>query len=446
MAAMSMVRGKVLLSLFLLSMAIPCFAQTARYELIVLSPVDPTMSFPESYFWDINDDGLVCGTVTRSGTYAGYVSDFDGVELLYEASWLRGINNAGQVAGHNLVLDTATGTQTVIAPVSDTYNVMWAQAVNDNGIVVGVAAYYITQHDNQVAFVWDEVNGTRPLAVPGAKELLRINNSNKAVGNIRPSSGSSQAFIYDVDTGDWIDLHSLLNPTPPGYSIAADISDRGVVAGEGWNGSQYRAFTWESDRGFTFLPNLGGGDLDRVHPTGINMAGAVVGYALTAQDGWRGFIWDPFNGMQDLNDLIDDTGGFVIRRAIRINERGMIVGDGQWGPTGTAHAFLLMPASGSVGVEPRPTIELSIQARPNPFRGSVALDVRLPGEGSVRLGIYDLAGRRIAAVMDGDFQAGRHTRFWTGRREGGEPAPTGVYFAILEADGKRLSRKIILTR
>jgi hypothetical protein len=55
----------------------------------------------------------------------------------------------------------------------------------------------------------------------------------------------------------------------------------------------------------------------------------------------------------------------------------------------------LLPSS-LVGVTPRPTTALALSApRPNPARGSVALDVTLPDDSPARVELLDVAGRVV---------------------------------------------------
>ncbi|NES68315.1 MAG: DUF3466 family protein, partial [Okeania sp. SIO2D1] len=81
----------------------------------------------------------------------------------------------------------------------------------------------------------------------------------------------------------------------------------------------------------------------------INDSGVIVGSSdkliNTEQEGFaqRAFIWDSVNQMQDLNDLIDPSSGWVLREARSINSHGQIVG---WGTKDqSCRAFLLTPIS-----------------------------------------------------------------------------------------------------
>ena len=74
-----------------------------------------------------------------------------------------------------------------------------------------------------------------------------------------------------------------------------------------------------------------------------------------------------------------------------------------------------------------PTLALS--ASPNPSRVLTRFSFTLPAAGHARLTVVDLAGRIVATLADGAFDAGAHQARWTAS------APAGVYFARLEAPG-----------
>jgi hypothetical protein len=74
--------------------------------------------------------------------------------------------------------------------------------------------------------------------------------------------------------------------------------------------------------------------------------------------------------------------------------------------------------------------------------GAPRLTFALPAGGHVTIGLYDVAGRRVAVLADGEFPAGVHTT----RAANGPAMRAGVYFARLEALGKRLVQRIVVLR
>jgi hypothetical protein len=79
---------------------------------------------------------------------------------------------------------------------------------------------------------------------------------------------------------------------------------------------------------------------------------------------------------------------------------------------------------------------------PNPTQGHVDLGFDLPRAGTIRLAVYDLAGRRVALLADGWRDAGRHTVSWNGRQGSGGMAQAGVYVVRLEASGDEVVTRI----
>jgi len=86
-------------------------------------------------------------------------------------------------------------------------------------------------------------------------------------------------------------------------------------------------------------------------------------------------------------------------------------------------------------------------ARPNPFGERLVLHYGLPVSSHVRLSVYDLAGRRVATVVDGVQPAGWHSAVWNGNDVAGRLVASGMYFARLEAAGGATQvRKIVVAR
>ncbi|HDQ99724.1 MAG TPA: T9SS type A sorting domain-containing protein [candidate division WOR-3 bacterium] len=84
-------------------------------------------------------------------------------------------------------------------------------------------------------------------------------------------------------------------------------------------------------------------------------------------------------------------------------------------------------------------------SRPNPMRGAAHISFSLPYETEVRLSVYDASGRRVRELLRGAGRTGRQTVTWDGRDDAGRAAARGVYLYRLEAGGRSISRKLILT-
>jgi len=83
---------------------------------------------------------------------------------------------------------------------------------------------------------------------------------------------------------------------------------------------------------------------------------------------------------------------------------------------------------------------------PNPFNPSTTIRFTLPAPGHVRLAIFDVAGRRVAELVDRSLGGGPHTMVWDGKDTRGRRVESGVYFYRLETPEGRASRKMVLIK
>ncbi len=86
------------------------------------------------------------------------------------------------------------------------------------------------------------------------------------------------------------------------------------------------------------------------------------------------------------------------------------------------------------------------QNLPNPFNPSTRIDFELGEPASATLAIYDIAGRLVRTLVDGELPAGAHSALWEGRSERGEEAASGIYFYRLRAGSFTETRKMVLLR
>jgi hypothetical protein len=83
--------------------------------------------------------------------------------------------------------------------------------------------------------------------------------------------------------------------------------------------------------------------------------------------------------------------------------------------------------------------------RPNPFDESTLIRYTLAGRSSVRIRVYDVAGRVVRTLVDADPQApGDHSVTWDGRNEKGDRVSSGIYFYRLQAGPFRATRRMAL--
>jgi flagellar hook capping protein FlgD len=93
-----------------------------------------------------------------------------------------------------------------------------------------------------------------------------------------------------------------------------------------------------------------------------------------------------------------------------------------------------------------PGTKLSFSVAPNPARRAL-FSFNLPEPADVEIGIFDVAGRQVASLVQGTLPAGSYSKEWTGETSDGRTASAGVYFARMKANGAMYSiRSVFLGR
>jgi flagellar hook assembly protein FlgD len=66
--------------------------------------------------------------------------------------------------------------------------------------------------------------------------------------------------------------------------------------------------------------------------------------------------------------------------------------------------------------------------------------------GAADVAVYDLRGRLVRTIVDGDYEAGYQTASWDGRDESGRDVSSGVYFLRATSAGESNQIKLIVVR
>jgi hypothetical protein len=201
---------------------------------------------------------------------------------------------------------------------------------------------------------------------------------------------------------------------------------------------------------------------------GGNMTGFNLGRTATHETGhYFGLFHTFFGGCTEPNDYVADTpeeaepasgcppdtedtcpspGSDPIHDYLDYSDDpcydGFTAGqDARMDQTVTAYRPTLLQQQVAVGAPAAAPGVTFLSAAPNPTRGPTRLTFRLPKSEPIRLAIVDAAGRAVASLADGVFEAGHYERvFDPGSRAG------GVYFAVLTTPSARITRPLIITR
>ena len=109
------------------------------------------------------------------------------------------------------------------------------------------------------------------------------------------------------------------------------------------------------------------------------------------------------------------------------------------------HTFGFLP--GNVGI-PMGTDAAGTRLilAPNPVRAAGRVSFTLERPAAAVLAAYDVDGRRVATLIDGELAAGPHELPWTGLDDAGRRVAAGGYFLVLEAAGTRSVTRVAVVR
>jgi hypothetical protein len=78
---------------------------------------------------------------------------------------------------------------------------------------------------------------------------------------------------------------------------------------------------------------------------------------------------------------------------------------------------------------------------PNPFNPTTNIRFEVGHPGLVRLRVFDVLGRQVAALVDGFRSAGRYNVVWDAA-----DVSSGVYFCRLESEGRSATMRMVMMR
>jgi probable HAF family extracellular repeat protein len=337
----------------LLSASLTLCAEEVRYRVTVIPdlPGSALGATPSS----VNDSGHVTGigfTPNREGRAILWSEtegtlDLGALPGTRASSSGKGVNNHGHVAG---VSGSAEGQQafvwtpeTGMVGLGDLPGGTFSSVANDINDVMEVVGRSHGE-DGTRAFIWDPDNGMRSLGVlPGGRTSSGwgINNHSQVTGWSESSRSLGEAFIWDAEGGmRWL-------PELPGGGypwMGTDINDNGQIVGLAGTG-----FLWGPEDGYYIFGIFPGPQPAWTEAYGVNDHMQAVGLAWNGYfpdpEIRRAFIWDPVNGLRELNALLEartPPGYDYVANAYDINNAGQIVGLAP-GPLLNGQGVLLTP-------------------------------------------------------------------------------------------------------
>jgi hypothetical protein len=256
------------------------------------------------------------------------------------------------------------------------------------------------------------------------------------VSGTRYDIGSLVTFeLADLDEDYTPDLLTLDDTTgPESLTVARNVGPGTFGAKERISTGAYRTprrfatMDYEYDRDMDIVTLNATGDLTLLLNDGTGAFQRIVGCDQTAPVAtgfWKDMLTADFNG--DLRPdvaVLHQTGG---------SDSVSVWLNAGWTPNvGVSGPPIAAPRAGGFALAPNAA---------NPFRESTLIRFSLPHRTRVRLAVYDVQGREVARLVDGEREGGDHRV--TFRPEG---LAGGVYFCVLGAGGWQQTRRMHLIR
>ena len=93
-----------------------------------------------------------------------------------------------------------------------------------------------------------------------------------------------------------------------------------------------------------------------------------------------------------------------------------------------------------------PSVFLLDQNFPNPFNPTTEISFGLPASGQVTLEVFDVMGRKVTTLVNGDMTAGIHKVIWDGNSSSGEKVTSGMYFYKLTQGDNTVTKKMLMLK
>jgi hypothetical protein len=95
----------------------------------------------------------------------------------------------------------------------------------------------------------------------------------------------------------------------------------------------------------------------------------------------------------------------------------------------------------------QPRVDLALhQNYPNPLSSGTSIRFVLPVTTSADLSVYDVSGRLVRNLHQGEIAAGMHQSYWDGTDSRGHYVSSGIYFYRLTAGDQRVTKRMTLVR
>jgi hypothetical protein len=264
------------------------------------------------------------------------------------------------------------------------------------------------------------------------------------LNGVVPVDPSAPTAVGDHDGDGRLDLmvkfdrQSVQATLPQGNAVAVQVT--GSIGPEGCfaGGTQTRTLhapITAPDSGATYSPGIVA-PVRWLTPAGVSPRWVALLHSLDGGESWTlDTKYLPNYGSASWSVPYAATERARVA-VVLVEEQLDESGDVVEGVLGTSPTLRI---AGPTGVESGPSELALLGTSPHPARGSMRIDLRLPGSAPAFLSVHDLAGRRLWRREVGTLGAGQHRVLVQSKT-----LPAGVYLVRLEQRGESRSMRVVL--
>lgn len=331
----------------------------------------------------------------------------------------NGSNIFAGTYGRGVYLTSDNGTSWTPVDTGLTNLYVYALAVSDTHLFAGTIYGGSVFHSTDNGAHWTQIGPA------GADVYALAVYHNSDITNLYAGTDGGSIFL-STNGSNWTSIGSGIGDR----IITLTMSDTNLFAGT-YGFGVYRS----SINGSTWTTVNNG--LTNWNVLTLIAAGGPGGIYLFAGTEDSGVYFSTNNGT---NWAPAGLTGFSIR-ALAVNGTNLYAGNGG-GDVWKRPLFELITSVPSLpNAEP---VQFHLEQNyPNPFNPSTSIRFYIPGNNKVNIKIYDVLGREIRTLRDGEFSAGWHNVTWDGSDNSGKIVASNVYFYRMISDKFIGVRKVV---
>jgi hypothetical protein len=394
---------------------------------------------------------LVGFTVMQTGPSVSNIylikTDFDG-----DTVWTNTIGEADDELAAD-IRQTADGGFVICGNIDDKW---------------GNVAYYLVKTNSEGDSVWSKKYGLASVEKAYAKSVQQTSDKGYIIaGHVDDYTyGTGTGYIYIVKTDSIGDTLWTKKYDWPGYDQAYSIDivpEGGYIIGGytssfGAGASDFLLLKIDEQGDSLWLKTYGGIANERAFTMHITADGgyALSGYTQSYGAGFFDFYLVKTDGNGDTvwTRTYGDTHQEMAYDMEQTSDGGFVLTGYTYSFSAGSRPDIYLVKTDANGLitsisdpENRPVSGYHLnQNYPNPFNPLTTITYIIDSETDVNLSVYNIEGRLIRTLVAERQSAGSKSISWSGRDQSGNPAASGIYFAVFKTHTYSSSIKMILLR